>query len=162
MHHDDFQIREREAGIDRLDGRVVPIGDLAKVDVRQQRTCQVKLSRGNAIEVDRVNRLHPTAEPRRSYVHECLGASGAPVIAASDYVRSVSEQIRPWVAGPYSTLGTDGFGRSDYRRVLRRFFEVDRHHITLAAVHALDRPQDAERAIVAYRIDPEARPPWTI
>jgi pyruvate dehydrogenase E1 component len=116
----------------------------------------------DGIEVDRVNRLHPTAAPRRSYVHECLGASGAPVIAASDYVRSVSEQIRPWMANSYSTLGTDGFGRSDYRRVLRRFFEVDRHHITLAALHALDRPQDAERAIAAYQIDPEARPPWTI
>jgi pyruvate dehydrogenase E1 component len=113
------------------------------------------------IAVERANRLHPTAEPRDSYVQQCLAGSDAPVIAATDYVRSVSEQIRPWVGSSYDTLGTDGFGRSDYRRVLRRFFEVDRQHIALAALHALGRGQDAQRAIEMYDIDPETEAPWT-
>jgi pyruvate dehydrogenase E1 component len=111
--------------------------------------------------VDRDNRLHPTRERRRSYVEECLGAGGAPVLAASDYVRAVAEQIRPFLDAPYTTLGTDGFGRSDYRRVLRRFFEVDRHHVALGALHALGRSEDARRAIERYDLDTEAAPPWT-
>jgi pyruvate dehydrogenase E1 component len=114
----------------------------------------------DGMETERVNRLHPTKEPRGSFVQQCLGPSTVPVVAATDYVRSVSEQIRPWVAGAYGTLGTDGFGRSDYRRALRRFFEVDRHHIALAALHALERPADAQRAIDSYDIDPEAGAPW--
>jgi pyruvate dehydrogenase E1 component len=112
--------------------------------------------------VDRANRLHPSREPQLSYVEECLGSGGPPVIAATDYVRSVAEQIRPWVGAPYTTLGTDGFGRSDYRRALRRFFEVDRHHVAVAALHALGRLEDAERAIDMYKIDQEAAAPWTL
>jgi pyruvate dehydrogenase E1 component len=76
-------------------------------------------------------------------------------------VRSVPEQIRPWIAGRYTTLGTDGFGRSDYRRALRRFFEVDRHHVAVAALHALGRVDDAQKAIKDYAIDAEVAPPWT-
>jgi pyruvate dehydrogenase E1 component len=111
---------------------------------------------------ERENRLHPTREPRRPYVERCLGSDVAvPVVAATDYVRSVPEQIRPWVAAPYVTLGTDGFGRSDYRRVLRRFFEVDRFQVVLAALHALGRAGDAQRAIERYDIDPDAGEPWT-
>ena len=60
---------------------------------------------------------------------ECLGAGDAPVVAATDYLRTLPDLIRPWVSAPYTVLGTDGFGRSDYRRALRRFFEVDRHHV---------------------------------
>jgi pyruvate dehydrogenase E1 component len=115
----------------------------------------------DGLAVDRVNRLHPSREPRLTYVQERFGSGGIPVVAATDYVRSVAEQIRPWVGGPYTTLGTDGFGRSDYRRVLRRFFEVDRHHVAIAALHALGRTDDAERAIATYDIDPEAAAPWT-
>jgi pyruvate dehydrogenase E1 component len=115
----------------------------------------------DGLQVDRENRLHPQREPRSAYVQECLAAHATPVLAASDYVRSVAEQIRPWVAGPYTTLGTDGFGRSDYRRVLRRFFEVDRHHIVLAALHSLGRVEDAQRAIELYEIETEESPPWT-
>jgi pyruvate dehydrogenase E1 component len=112
-------------------------------------------------EVERANRLHPTRAPSPGYVEQCLGRSSSPVIAATDYVRSVPEQIRPWVGSPYTTLGTDGFGRSDYRRELRRFFEVDRHHIVIAALHALGRGEDAQRAIESYGIDADARSPWT-
>jgi pyruvate dehydrogenase E1 component len=114
----------------------------------------------DGIEVERANRLHPTQAPRLAYIQECLGSDATPVVAATDYMRSVAEQIRPWVSGPYTTLGTDGFGRSDYRRVLRRFFEVDRHHVAVAALHALGRVEDAERAIETYDIDTEATAPW--
>ncbi|MGH2864485.1 MAG: pyruvate dehydrogenase (acetyl-transferring), homodimeric type [Solirubrobacteraceae bacterium] len=113
------------------------------------------------IAVERENRLHPARPARLPYVQERLGEQTVPVIAATDYVRAVAEQIRPWVNGPYVTLGTDGFGRSDYRRRLRSFFEVDRHHVALATLHALGRDEDAEAAIRRYGIDQEAGPPWT-
>jgi pyruvate dehydrogenase E1 component len=115
----------------------------------------------DGLAVDRVNRLHPSQEPRLTYVQERFKSGSIPVVAATDYVRSVAEQIRPWVGGPYTTLGTDGFGRSDYRRVLRRFFEVDRHHVAVAALHVLGRLEDAERAIATYDIDAKAAAPWT-
>jgi pyruvate dehydrogenase E1 component len=115
----------------------------------------------DGMEVERANRLHPTRTPLPCYVQECLGPAGIPIVAATDYVRSVPEQIRPWVGGRYTTLGTDGFGRSDYRRALRRFFEVDRHHVVVAALQALGRTDDAQRAIESYQIDPEVAPPWT-
>jgi pyruvate dehydrogenase E1 component len=75
-------------------------------------------------------------------------------------MRTFADQIRPFVDAPYTVLGTDGFGRSDTRRALRSFFEVDRHHVVVAALQALGRPEDAARAISAYDIDPEAVAPW--
>ncbi|WP_320671388.1 pyruvate dehydrogenase (acetyl-transferring), homodimeric type [Patulibacter defluvii] len=113
--------------------------------------------------VERRNRLHPTADPEQAYVTGALGGAdddGAPVVAASDYIRAVAEQIRPWVPGRYHVLGTDGFGRSDYRRALRRFFEVDRHHVVVAALHALGRAEDAQKAIDKYEIDADVEAPW--
>jgi pyruvate dehydrogenase E1 component len=109
---------------------------------------------------DRANRLHPLREPKRAHVAEALGSSSAPVVAATDYVRAVPEQIRPWIEGPYLTLGTDGFGRSDTRRALRDFFEVGRDHIVLAALNALGRRSDAQRALACYEIDPDTEAPW--
>ena len=90
----------------------------------------------------------------------CLAADRGPVVAATDYQRLFAEQIRPWVPGRYEVLGTDGFGRSDYRAALRRFFEVDRHHVVVAALHALGRDEDAAKAIATYEIDAEGAPPW--
>jgi pyruvate dehydrogenase E1 component len=112
--------------------------------------------------VERRNRLHPTAEPEQAYVEQSLGgdADGAPVIAATDYIRTLADGIRPWVHAPYTVLGTDGFGRSDYRRALRSFFEVDRHHVAVAALHALGRDADAAAAIERYGIDPDTEAPW--
>ncbi len=109
---------------------------------------------------DRANRLHPLCEPQPSHVAVTLGGSDAPVIAATDYVRAIPEQIRPWIGAPYATLGTDGFGRSDTRGALRDFFEVDRRHIAVAALHALGRREDAQRALDGYGIDPETEAPW--
>ena len=121
--------------------------------------------RRNGIEVDRWNRLHPTEEPRASYVEEMLGDRGGPVIAATDYIRAFADGIRAFVPGRYEVLGTDGFGRSDYRVRLRGFFEVDRHHVTASALAALAREGAIDAAIAAaaitrYDIDPEAIPPW--
>ena len=86
--------------------------------------------------------------------------NGIPIIAASDYVSAVPDLIRPWIADPYVALGTDGFGRSDTRANLRRFFEVDRHAIAVAALHASRDPRAGE-ALQRYGIDPAAAPPWT-
>ncbi|MGV2864927.1 pyruvate dehydrogenase (acetyl-transferring), homodimeric type [Achromobacter sp. AGC39] len=113
-------------------------------------------------EVERWNRLHPQAEARRGHAETALAASVGPVVAATDYMKTVPEQIRPFLAGRrYVTLGTDGFGRSDTRRALRAFFGVDRHHIALAALKALADdgqvdPAQAAQAIVRYGIDAEA------
>ncbi len=87
--------------------------------------------------VQRQNRLHPTDTPRQSYVEMCLGNTEGPVIAATDYIRLYAEQIRAFVPGHYHVLGTDGYGRSDTREKLRKFFEVDRHNIAYTALKAL-------------------------
>jgi pyruvate dehydrogenase E1 component len=119
------------------------------------------------MEVDRHNLLHPGEEPRSTWVEQQLGGRPGPVVAATDYMRAYAEQIRPWIASPYRVLGTDGFGRSDYRKTLRSFFEVDRHHVVLAALAELaktgDVPADApKKAIESYGIDPERPAPWRV
>ena len=86
---------------------------------------------------ERWNRLHPEAAPRVTWVEQALRDHAGPVVAATDYVRNFAEPIRAWVDRPYTVLGTDGFGRSDTRELLRRFFEVDRGHIAVAALKAL-------------------------
>jgi pyruvate dehydrogenase E1 component len=124
--------------------------------------------RRDGMEAERHNRLRGGRdgfEPRRSFVEESLGGrpgGRAPVIAATDYIRALPDSIRPWVDAPFTVLGTDGFGRSDYRKALRRFFEVDRHHVAVAALHALGRDEDAKAAIEQYGIDPETEAPWRI
>jgi pyruvate dehydrogenase E1 component len=123
--------------------------------------------RREAMAVERWNLLHPTEAPRRPYVEECLGGREGPVIAASDYMRLFADQIRTWVPHRYRVLGTDGFGRSDYRRKLRDFFEVDRHWITIAALKSLAEEGKVEPSVVAdairkYDIDPSKLAPWTV
>jgi pyruvate dehydrogenase E1 component len=123
--------------------------------------------RRDGIEVERWNMLHPESEPRRSFVGEQLGGSEGPVIASTDYMRAFPDQIRQWVPGRYRVLGTDGYGRSDFRAALRRFFEVDRHYVTVAALRELadEGAVDAGRvqeAIERYGIDPEAPLPTTV
>jgi pyruvate dehydrogenase E1 component len=115
--------------------------------------------RREAQDVDRWNRLHPTDEPRTSYVETCFAGHEGPFVAASDYMAAVPDQIRQWVPGRYVTLGTDGYGRSDGREALRAHFEVDRRHIATAALKALADDGKLERETVAtaiekYRIDP--------
>ena len=121
----------------------------------------------DGIRVERTNRLHPAAEPERCYVETTLEGREGPIVASTDYVRSVAEQIRPFVPGRFVTLGTDGFGRSDTREQLRRFFEIDRYHVVVAALKALADDglvpsAKVEEAIKKYEVDSEAPPPWTV
>jgi pyruvate dehydrogenase E1 component len=117
--------------------------------------------RRDGLDAERWNLLHPDAERRVSYVEQQLGARPAgPVVAATDYMRSYPDQIRAFVPRRYTTLGTDGFGRSDYRRNLRRFFEVDRHYVALAALRALADEGTVPATAVAdaigrYGVDPD-------
>ncbi len=116
--------------------------------------------RREGLEVERWNRLHPEQTPKQSYVEKCLSKGRGPVIASTDYIKVIPDGIRPFVSARYAVLGTDGFGRSDYRRALRSFFEVDRRHVAVAALKALADDQrlpakTVAEAIKLYQIDPE-------
>jgi pyruvate dehydrogenase E1 component len=114
--------------------------------------------RRDGMEASRASRLQLPAAP--CWIQTQLPKTGAPIIAASDYVSAVADLIRPWIADSYTALGTDGFGRSDTRAKLRKFFEVDRHAIVVAALHSIGDERVA-KAMERYAIDPESRPPWT-
>jgi pyruvate dehydrogenase E1 component len=123
--------------------------------------------RRDGLDVDRWNMLHPTATSRRSHVETCLDKAGGPVVASTDYMKLLADQIRPFVPGRYRVLGTDGFGRSDYRRKLRSFFEVDRFHVAVAALKALSEEGTVPASVVAdalrkYGIDPDRPNPATV
>src|SRR5690606_31427117 len=90
--------------------------------------------RRDALAVERWNERHPDKKARVSYVSKQLAKRSGPFVAATDYMKTVPDQIRQWVPGRYVVLGTDGFGRSDGRRALREFFEVDRHSIVVSAL----------------------------
>jgi len=121
--------------------------------------------RREGIEVDRWNTLNPLAkQPKTPYVTTALAGRQGPVIASTDYIRAFPDQIRAWVPGNYRVLGTDGFGRSDYRKALRSFFEVDRHHVVVSALKALADEgtvpvKAVADAIKKYEIDPSAPMP---
>jgi pyruvate dehydrogenase E1 component len=115
----------------------------------------------------RWNMLHPTEKPRVSFFEEAIAGAKGPFIAASDYVRGVPEQMDPWVPGGLYTLGTDGFGRSDSRGPLRRFFEVDAESVALATLVRLADEKQFDRAklpaaIKTLGIDPEKVDPTTV
>ncbi|WP_312600193.1 pyruvate dehydrogenase (acetyl-transferring), homodimeric type [Pseudomonas luteola] len=121
--------------------------------------------RRDGLAVDHWNRLHPLEEPRKAYIQQCLEGREGPVIASTDYMKLFADQVRQWVPSKeYQVLGTDGFGRSDSRKKLRHFFEVDRHWVALAALQALADRGAIERQIVAdaitkFGIDPLKRNP---
>ena len=120
--------------------------------------------RREAMDIERWNMLHPEETAKVPWVTQCLGGRPGPVIASTDYIKMYADQIRAWVPGRYRVLGTDGFGRSDYRRKLRSFFEVDRHFVALAALQSLAAegavsPTTCADAIKRYQIDPERRNP---
>ena len=115
--------------------------------------------RRDGLDVERWNLLHPTEPPRTSFVETSLVGRRGPVVAATDYMKSHADGIRAFVPRRYRVLGTDGFGRSDYRRKLRSFFEVDRDFVTIAALKALADDGTVPAAMVAdalrkYDIDP--------
>jgi pyruvate dehydrogenase E1 component len=109
--------------------------------------------RREALAAERFNRLHPTEEPRRSYLERTLQGIQGPFVAASDYMRLVCEQIARWVPGRMTVLGTDGFGRSDTREALRRHFEVDAAQIVYAALFALVEQGDLERGLLPRALE---------
>jgi pyruvate dehydrogenase E1 component len=111
-----------------------------------------KQLRTDALNCQRWNRLHPTATPRQSYLETILANEAGPFIAVSDNMKIVAEQIAPWVPGGLSALGTDGFGRSDTRKALRRFFEVDAECTVVATLYALAQKGQIAREVVAQAI----------
>jgi pyruvate dehydrogenase E1 component len=121
--------------------------------------------RRDGLDTQRWNTLHPEAAPQVSYVEQCLKDRPGPVVAATDYMKAYADQIRAFLPTQhYSVLGTDGFGRSDTRRALRRHFEVDRNYVAVAALKALADQEAVPRATVAdaikrYGIDPEKPSP---
>ena len=116
--------------------------------------------RKEAEDIDRWNRSHPEEESKLSFVQESLKETSNPIVAVSDYMKLVSEQIRPFIPNIYLTLGTDGFGRSETRESLRKFFEIDRFYIVFASIQALVENKKVEhktlnKVIKKYNIDPE-------
>jgi pyruvate dehydrogenase E1 component len=123
--------------------------------------------RRDGFDVERQNRFHPEDKPKQAYVTQCLEGRQGPAIAATDYVRAFADQIRAFVPMHYTVLGTDGFGRSDTRANLRRFFEVDRYYIAHASIAALAAEgkmngKDVARAIKQYKIDTDKLNPVSI
>jgi pyruvate dehydrogenase E1 component len=125
-----------------------------------------KSLREDAISVERWNRLHPGEPERVPFVTECLAESGGPIVAVTDFMRSVPDQVSRWMPRRFTSLGTDGFGRSDTREVLRRYFEVDSAHLVVAVLHSLAAegavsPTSVAKAIDRYGIQPATSDPWS-
>jgi pyruvate dehydrogenase E1 component len=123
--------------------------------------------RRDALQAERWNQLHPGEKRRSSYLEDSLAGRKGPFVAATDYMKIVPDQIQRWMPGQFVSLGTDGFGRSDARKALRQFFEVDRHYITVTALKALADDGKFEQAAVAeaiqkYGIDPDKPDPVTL
>ncbi|PZR44302.1 MAG: pyruvate dehydrogenase (acetyl-transferring), homodimeric type, partial [Ectopseudomonas oleovorans] len=109
--------------------------------------------RRDGLAVERRNRLHPGQKPQQTYIEQCLSGRKGPVIASTDYMKLFAEQVRQWVPSKeYKVLGTDGFGRSDSRKQLRHFFEVDRNWVVLAALEALVDRGEIEAKVLADAI----------
>src|SRR5262249_14113877 len=126
-----------------------------------------QMLRKDGIECERLNRLHPDAAPRVPYITQVLGKTKGPIVATSDYVRSLPEQVAPYLNGRLLALGTDGFGRSETRKALRRFFEIDAENVAVAALHALFQqgqldPGTVKKATAEFGIHPDAPHPWTV
>ena len=123
-----------------------------------------KLLREEALEVERWNRLHPGEARRVPYVTAALQGIAGPIVAVTDYMKMVPDQVARWVPSSFITLGTDGFGRSDTREALRRFFETDTGHVVVAVLSGLVERGRLEPSVVAdaldrYEIDPEVGDP---
>jgi len=121
--------------------------------------------RDDALRCERWNRLHPADPARKPYVTQMLETAPGPVIAATDYTKSVPDMVARWIPRPFTSLGTDGFGRSDTREALRRFFEVDAEHIAVAALSALCQQGHVPagvvtKAIQEFGIGPDYKEPW--
>jgi pyruvate dehydrogenase E1 component len=169
-----YKLAERDLGPKRPKVRLLGSGAILREVLRAQDLLEKKFGVSSTVysatsykalyqdgrEVDRWNRLHPESPARTPYVSEVLAPDSGPIVAASDYVSAVPMSVGPWVPGRYTVLGTDGFGRSEDRRSLRRFFEVDAENIALAAMHALAEEKTVPKSSVAAAVrelglDPE-------
>ncbi len=126
-----------------------------------------KALREDALSVERWNRLHPTETPRTPYVAEALSGAEGPIVAVTDYMKAVPDQVARWVPARFTSLGTDGFGRSDVRTRLRRHFETDAANVVVTVLSSLAqaddaKPQEVADAIAAYDLDAEAPDPRTV
>jgi pyruvate dehydrogenase E1 component len=125
-----------------------------------------KSLREEALSTERHDRLHPDDPPRTPLVTELLNDSHGPIVAVTDFVRAVPDQVSRWMPRRFTSLGTDGFGRSDTREVLRRFFETDAAHVVVAVLGSLEAdgalPQGTTaKAVFSYGIDPDTPDPWS-
>ncbi len=123
-----------------------------------------KALREDALDAERWNRLHPTEAPRTPYVREALADAEGPVVAVSDFMKMVPDQVARFVPGHFVSLGTDGYGRSDTRAALRRHFETDAAHVVVAVLKGLAdtgdaKPEEVADAIEAYGIAADALAP---
>jgi pyruvate dehydrogenase E1 component len=135
------------------------------VDAEAWSVTSYKSLREDALSAERWNRLHPGEAPKIPLITESLAGSGGPVVAVTDFVRAVPDQISRFVPRHFTSLGTDGFGRSDTRDTLRRFFEVDAAHIVVAVLDGLVASGDVQadvvsKAIHQYGIDASSGDPW--
>ncbi len=126
-----------------------------------------KLLREEALEVERWNRLNPTEEPRQAFVTEQLAGSTGPIVAVSDYMRAVPEQVARFSPRSFNVLGTDGMGRSDTREALRSFFEIDTPNIVVAVLEQLASNGELDRQVVAdaiaqYGLNTDSAAPWMV
>jgi len=126
-----------------------------------------KALREDALAAVRWNRLHPSNLARRPYVAEVLADSEAPFVAVTDFMKAVPDQVSRWIPGHLTTLGTDGYGRSDSRAALRRHFETDAAHLVVTVLAALAqlgdaKPDEVDDAMGRYDVDPEAVEPWKV
>ncbi len=123
--------------------------------------------RRDGMSAERHNLLNPAAKRRKSYVEQCLEGHDGPVVASTDYMRAFADQLRNYIPRRFNVLGTDGFGRSDYRVKLRQFFEVNRYYVTVAALKALADDGDIDVGVVSeaikkYGLDTTKPDPWTV
>ncbi len=171
-----YRYREGEAGTHRA--QILASGMLMESALEAQRVLgerfdvradvwsatSYKLLREDALDCERWNRLHPNELPRVPYVTQQLNERSGPVVAVTDYLKLVPDQIARFVPGPFVPLGTDGYGLSDTRAAMRAYFEVDTAHIVVAVLHQLASQGSIETRVVSdairdFELDPEAAPP---
>jgi pyruvate dehydrogenase E1 component len=126
-----------------------------------------KALREDALAAERSNRLHPSRPASVPLVTSALSECEGPFVAVTDFMKAVPDQVARWIPGPFIPLGTDGFGRSDTREALRRFFETDAAHVVVAVLRGLQeageaKAEEVEDAVAAYNIDADAPAPWTV
>ena len=138
-----------------------------EIDAEIWSVTSFNLLRKNGMETERFNQLNPLEDKKLTYVEECFIDNDIPTIAATDYMRTYAEQIRPYITSQYATLGTDGYGRSDSRETLRDFFEVNAKSIARSSIYLLFQEKclskdEVEKIYKDLKIDPKKPNPWQI